>query len=79
MRSDVKEDLQDLIQHYGYEAMIACLEDCVSNIEMDVLKFNLDSNNSNELVIRKARAEGARLSANAFKRRLESLRSKKNA
>lgn len=72
---DDEDNIKDLLQHPGFEPMLRVLTACIEARERDVLKLDLTSPTSiHELLLRKARAEGASLAAADFKRRLTKVR-----
>lgn len=75
----MNEDLLDVLDHYGFAPLMAELEAVVVACEANVLKLNLSSPNAaHELLIAKARAEGARQTIAAFKQRLDNLKPRKS-
>lgn len=79
MRIEDKEDLIDILDSDGLKVVLREIDAIVQAEERSVVSFVIsDSNSINELLIRKARAEGARRLADAVRRRLDTIRPKKN-
>ena len=60
LTQDQKEDLFELTQADGWTVLLALIEDLVQLAERDVIRLNMNSNDTTRLLIQKARAEGAR-------------------
>lgn len=75
LSQDGRDQILELMDMPGWQLILEQLEACVEVRERDVLSLDLSNSNSNELVIRKARAEGARQAVADFQRRLKTLRS----
>jgi hypothetical protein len=70
LNQEQRDDLNDLLEHPGVKSLIIVLEDLTRRIEHDILKVQLTGNNDHELVITKARGEGARKLQVALARQL---------
>lgn len=77
LSAEALDALRDLLKHEGVKALLFEIDNLTLNIEQDVLKLYLDGSNEKELLIRKARAEGARRLYDAIRNRLQSLKSLK--
>jgi hypothetical protein len=65
LNGEEKLDLRELIGHPGLKACLKMMEACVEDMERRVITIPLKSEQNNELIFAKARAEGARqLAAN---------------
>jgi hypothetical protein len=67
-------DLLSLVDEDGYQTLVGELEALVQVEERNLIVLNLDTSNQTELLVRKARAEGARRLFESFKRRIEGLK-----
>jgi hypothetical protein len=70
------DELRDVLSSPGLKHLLDEVDTLVRDIEQDVIKLVLDTSNERELLLRKARAEGARKLASAFRARIQSLKLK---
>lgn len=63
----------DLAQHPGWSALARLQEACAASLEADVLKCDLSAISDRDLVVRKARAEGARRILASIKSHMEQI------
>ena len=75
---DYRQILDEMIRHPGMVCIIHEMNQLLSTIEQNVLKLYLDRSNERDLLILKARAEGARSIVDGFSRRINSLKSAKD-
>lgn len=66
----------NIVQNEDFAIIVEELEALAHAQGLDVLKLSLDGTNERELLIRKARAEGASRLTDTFKRYLNNLKSK---
>jgi hypothetical protein len=74
LNEDEKMVLAELLTQPGLKPLFKILEAQVALLEREVLTFDLHPGHEADLVIRKARAEGARRVANKFTVEVERLR-----
>lgn len=77
LTQEEREDLHDLLQHPGYPALVKVLEVAVTELENQVLTYNLESGEGQKLLLTKARAEGAKKALVNAKAQIASLASKR--
>lgn len=71
------EDLKEILIHDGFKVLMKQISDMVESQERAVLALELTNQNQLELVIKKARAEGARRLQTELIRRLEQVKQRK--
>lgn len=74
LNSDEKEALAEIIDQDGIKCLLKILEAQVANFEKDVLSVDIKPGREQELVVAKARSEGARRLANKFSVEIVRLR-----
>jgi hypothetical protein len=74
MRATDKEALLDTIQTEGWPVTLKLLDDLVQSFESEVLSHDLNNPNVTELVIKKARAEGAKRLVARLKTQLSAIK-----
>lgn len=74
LNHEQKEDLRGLLTHPGYRAFELVLEEAIKDIESRLLTSQLQAGKENEIIIEKARAEGARSLGHTLKIRLEKVK-----
>jgi hypothetical protein len=77
---DEHERLMELLGHPGFDVFIKLLEQSHQLILEDVLKYDLNSPNSERnLLLKRAKADGAGVLISALKRKIQNLKEKQEA
>lgn len=71
-----QEDLSDIVQHDGIKPLLKELYLLVLDKESDISRLNIDAVSDRQLVISRAKAQGARDLFVAFETRLKALKSR---
>lgn len=79
LTGDEKYALQLVITNPGFKAALKVLKELVEDQERMLLDLSAETAPPNTLLVKKAKAEGARKLANEYTRYLENLLTKKNA
>jgi len=74
-----KEALISFADSSALQPLLKLLDQLVEAAQVDVVKLNLDGSTDRDLLIRKARAEGAARLATSLRTRLSTLRAKQDA
>jgi hypothetical protein len=66
LNEDERSALGETMESEGYKVVLKLIELCVANVESQIHAMRLQPGAENELILRKARAEGAREAMNKF-------------
>jgi N-formylglutamate amidohydrolase len=78
LKGEDKSAVLEIVLHPGYKPMLATLDAFVAEQENKLLRL-LSDQDRNEILIQKAKAEGARVVQANFVRYLDSLKNKQKA
>lgn len=74
---DDREALMEMLESAGYPVLLKLIDDTVyEDFEKKVIQLSMESSSDRELLIRKAKAEGARQFALGITRHLAGLKAK---
>jgi hypothetical protein len=73
LTSTNKEDILDILNTPGFKALLGMLDKLVDNLEREVINCDISSTQFALLAVKKAKAEGARLTLNRLKKEIHSI------